>query len=156
MRTIDQEAKEVTRMAQDPPADPPLTREERYQRRRSQIEADTTLDPRRAALYLDRELWNASHMAAELGWVVPTVYQFRSRTASGPSPHPSVLPPPDVTIGQTPWWEAGGIRLWAVLRRTHLMNSTTGKLTKTNMRHGRARTNRPILSRESRQRRDDD
>jgi hypothetical protein len=134
-------------------------REARYRQRRKDLTADTTIDPRRRDLYLDRTLWDSSRIAAELDISDHRLSTMRGgrRTAGGvtlpqrPYPHPSGFIPPDEIRGYvfgnpTYAWEAGRVRQFAVRRGLNLLNLDTGRMRKMRARYGRARHGRTTAS----------
>jgi hypothetical protein len=128
-------------------------REARFAKRRAIILADPDLDPRVAQWYLDREIWDTSRAAREMGIRPQRVTELRGgRTSSRRRhPHPGMLPQIDVIVGYIadvaqPGVEAGALREWLVERGSHRLDRATGKLIKVPWRVGRSRADRPTLS----------
>jgi hypothetical protein len=128
-------------------------RDQRFRQRKARIESDPDLDPRIAALYLDREIWDSARCATELGIGKHRISELRGgrATTRREPPHPAAFPEMDAVMGYvagvpSPGFEGGRIREWAVQRGTHMLNPVTGKLAKTGSRHGRPRHGRTTMS----------
>lgn len=112
-----------------------LVREERYQRRRARLYADTNLDPRLRRLFLDRELWGTAEIMAFLDLVQKARMSVLRKTSRiyGTEPHPGVLPTMDAALSDSdarprPAIEAGRVREWAFDDHRVIWNSETGEL----------------------------
>lgn len=128
-------------------------REARFAKRKAIIDADPDLDERVKRWYLDREIWDTSRVAREMGIRPQRVTELRGgRSVSRRRhPHPGMLPQIDTVVGYIadvaqPGVEAGAIREWLVERGSHRLDRETGKLIKVPWRVGRSRAERPTLS----------
>lgn len=97
-------------------------REERWLRRKAQIDADIKLDPRLSELFQDRTPWGVPDLMAFLDItnyrLITTMNQNRLVFRSANSYFPAVLPEMDFPLGEgdvrpRPGWEAGLLRQWA-------------------------------------------